>query len=568
MFNNLTKIAVVFLVMICFLMLGAFYLRYSISNKLQMFGDKLAVPSKHEDIAALLLDLNSIDNDYQEAVIDGDTLKFNAYRAGLSTVFGKLDKIVDGYILDTTLQLLTNEQVLKRAVAGKVELSSKVLRMKKDFDSLLLNTEQNIKKPIAEDAYEWKVAPSFKTVTVTDTLLKDPKPNKVKKKNFFSRLKDAVLNKPHKDSVESVLIIKQKESLLQNRTKGGTSVKYASIAPTLLNKLKIDHVNLSAYQQKLVLSNLALITELREVITNMSTYYNEYWQIRQKEYLKQHAATTLILDRFNMFIMGLAVVFLILLFFYIGKVGSAEKRYKMENSRSVQLAEERSEMLARMSHEIRNPLMAITGFIDLMQEDELGAKHRKMIDSIHVASEMLVNTVNDILDITKFQHDQSKMIEIRPFTPFDEIFGVVDTMQFAAKKKNIALHFEFSGAEDKLVKGDPFRLKQVLLNLLNNAIKFTDEGEIRVKARLEERLHRKYQLTVEVSDTGKGIKREFQNKLFSKYFQAHDSAERGGSGLGLYICKQLLQLQGGDIQLHSDGEDSGSTFIFTVPYTT
>lgn len=562
MFNNLTKIVVVFLVMVCFLMLGAFYLRYSIAAKLNSLGQKLAVSSEHEAITDMLFDLNKADNNYQEAIINGDTLKFIAYRASLDEIFDKLNKVADSYALDTTTKPFVYDDLLKNALAGKIDLSRKVFQIKKDFDSLLLNTERSFNQSMTKSQTVTQQSPDFKTVTVTDTVLTKTVEDRDKKRGLFKRLKDALLNKSDKDSIGSTVVIKQKEQLLQTatQTKGDPPI------PVFLDRLKIEHINLSVYQQKLVLSNLKLLTELRDIITNMSTYYNKLWQLRQKEYLKQHAATTLVLDRFNMFIMGLVVVFLFLLFFYIGKVGKAEMRYKLENNRAVQLAEERSEMLARMSHEIRNPLMAITGFIDLMQEDELNFKHQRMVDSIHIASEMLINTVNDILDITKFQHDETKMIEVRPFIPFRELIGVVDAMQFVATKKNIGLHFEFKGDKDKSVGGDSFRLKQVLLNLLNNAIKFTDEGEIRIYAQLMAENEDKYLLKVEVQDSGAGIKKEFQPNLFSKYFQAHSSREKGGSGLGLYICKQLLQLQGGDIQLYSEGEGKGCVFTFTVPY--
>ncbi|WP_345229915.1 HAMP domain-containing sensor histidine kinase [Olivibacter ginsenosidimutans] len=561
MFNNLTKIVVVFLVMVCFLMLGAFYLRYSISSKLDTLSEKLAVSPEYDVITIMLLDLNRADNNYQEAIIDGDSSKFAVYRSSLDDIFDRLTIVVNNEETDTTLS--PQGELLKRMLAGKIDLSSKVFQMKKDFDSLLLNTEQNFKQiQQRSQRHTIRQVPN-RTIVITDTIFNTSAAKEHKKRGLFSRLKDAVLNKSHKDSVAATIIIKQKEQLLnlaeENKPKD-------ILTPAVLDRLKLEHINLSVYQQELVLSNLKLVRELREVITNIRAYYSANWQARQKEYLKEHASTTRMLDHFNMFILCLIILFLILLFYYIKKVDNTEKRYKLENMRAVQLAEERSEMLARMSHEIRNPLMAITGFIDLMHEDELEEKHRKMIDSIQVASEMLVNTVNDILDITKFQHDTTKMIEIRPFVPFREILGVVDTMRFIAVKKKIALRFEFSGAEDKIVKGDSFRLKQVLLNLLNNAIKFTDEGEVNVRAKLIAQTRGEFLLTVEVQDTGVGIKKEIQHSLFSKYFQANNSREKGGSGLGLYICKQLIQLQGGGIQVYSEGEQKGSLFVFTIPY--
>ncbi|WP_167459394.1 sensor histidine kinase [Pedobacter jejuensis] len=131
-----------------------------------------------------------------------------------------------------------------------------------------------------------------------------------------------------------------------------------------------------------------------------------------------------------------------------------------------------------------------------------------------------------------------------------------------AEKKSVDLNLEFNGMIDQKVNGDSLRLKQILINLLSNAIKYTDKGHVTLSAKLDEQLNN-FLLTVTVKDTGSGIPKNKQAKLFSPYYQA--GGQKPGTGLGLYLCRQLVKLQGGTIDLESE-EGQGCTVRFTIPY--
>lgn len=174
---------------------------------------------------------------------------------------------------------------------------------------------------------------------------------------------------------------------------------------------------------------------------------------------------------------------------------------------------------------------------------------------------MMLRTLNDTLDAAKMENSELK-IYAEPFSPDYILSTVIESMGFSAEKKKLYLKYKFTGNKDAIVLGDSFRLKQIVVNLLSNAIKFTREGGITVNAQL---IASDTRLRVEVTDTGAGISAEQQAGLFSKYYQTSSSKEQIGTGLGLFICKQLIKLQNGKITVKSE-QGKGTTFTFFIPY--
>jgi len=212
-----------------------------------------------------------------------------------------------------------------------------------------------------------------------------------------------------------------------------------------------------------------------------------------------------------------------------------------------------------MSHEIRNPLTAIKGALCSINRKLPLSKQKEMLDSITLSSDMMLTTLNDTLDAAKMERNELK-INYEPFTPYFEIKQVINSMAFSAETKKLYLEYNFNGNEATVLEGDGFRLKQILINLLSNAIKYTLSGGVTVNVILiDSDLH------VDVIDTGLGISEDQQANLFSKYYQTNSSKGQLGTGLGLFICKQLIKLQSGKISVKSN-EDSGVTFTFSIPY--
>ncbi|QDV40926.1 Aerobic respiration control sensor protein ArcB [Stieleria neptunia] len=249
---------------------------------------------------------------------------------------------------------------------------------------------------------------------------------------------------------------------------------------------------------------------------------------------------------------------------YTGYVIDVDERKAFEQSlkRAKQIAEtanrSRGEFLANMSHEIRTPMAAILGHADILKDHLQDPDNLQVVETIRRNGNFLLNIINDILDLSKI--DAGKMeIEKSKVRPDGVLAEVCSLMNVRAFEKDLPLRVEFDGPIPEWVQTDPVRLRQILLNLVGNAIKFTDRGEVNVICRYEDRL------TFHVIDTGIGIKPHVQQSLFQPFKQADNTSTRsfGGTGLGLAICRRLAQALGGDVSVESE-YGKGSTFTLTI----
>ncbi|UZE95378.1 7TM diverse intracellular signaling domain-containing protein [Alkalimarinus alittae] len=228
----------------------------------------------------------------------------------------------------------------------------------------------------------------------------------------------------------------------------------------------------------------------------------------------------------------------------------------------------KSEFLANMSHEIRTPMNAIIGFSTLAQKTDLTVKQRDYINKIENSSKSLLGIINDILDFSKIEAGKLDL-ECVPFDIYDVVNDLVTLLSHRAADKNLELVVNASHGVPSGLIGDSLRLEQILVNLTNNAIKFTAEGEVVVRISEVQSLDDKVLLQFSVRDTGIGLNKSQQQKLFKPFSQADGSTTRqyGGTGLGLSISKQLVEMMGGEIWVESK-EGEGSTFAFNAWFDT
>jgi signal transduction histidine kinase/DNA-binding response OmpR family regulator len=229
----------------------------------------------------------------------------------------------------------------------------------------------------------------------------------------------------------------------------------------------------------------------------------------------------------------------------------------------------KSEFLARMSHEIRTPMNGVLGMAELLRHSTtLDARQRRYAATIHQSGSLLLDIINDILDFSKIEAGKLEL-EKAPFCLRDIVEDAVDILAERAHSKGLELICDIPAEFDTRVCGDGQRLRQVIINLISNAVKFTERGEVKITVRHEGSSLINSEFRFEVTDTGIGIKPESCDAIFESFAQEDSTTTRqyGGTGLGLAICKQLVELMGGQIGVRST-PGVGSTFYFSVPLST
>lgn len=226
--------------------------------------------------------------------------------------------------------------------------------------------------------------------------------------------------------------------------------------------------------------------------------------------------------------------------------------------------EAKSAFLSNMSHEIRTPMNAIVGMTEIMLRGDVTEEQEEYLSNIKVSGDALLNIINDILDFSKIESGKMELVE-EDYAPMSMISDLGIMFLTRIGEKNVELLYDIDPTLPKTLHGDGLRVRQIIINILNNAVKFTEEGFVKLSIRVEECTGQDLVLAMSIRDSGSGIREEDQKKLFQSFSQvdSRKNHSKEGTGLGLAICRQLVEMMGGQIGVRST-YGQGSEFYFTI----
>jgi len=497
---------------------------------------KAAAPNKdvNTDNQQIIKISNAIANLYaseavgRNSILTGSSSDYNEYNKLLDSVNSEIEAIKTD---SDTVQL------------AKLDAIQGLLVKKKNSINEIIKFRNYYNK---QTTFDRAVSRIYK---VKDSLVQNVKPVKFTRKSQYT------------DFLNSVLTEKQLDSLGRLQLSNDSlAMAFEDVLTKIIikdNKLKYQ---LFKKEQKMLDENRIISDQLRIVLSSLEK------QILEKSYAKINESKQAIDSTLETIAWVGAITFFLLIIFasIIIRDLTINQNYRNQlevlNSEKEDLLRSKMMLLATVTHDIQTPLGSVIGFSDLLKNTEINPKQKQYLDNIKHSSNYILKLVNDLVDFSKLENDRIN-IEKVSFNFKDLIENTCKPLEPNAENKSIELNWHVEDILDDNYISDPYRLKQILTNLISNAIKFTQEGSVEVMAKIEDE-----KIIISVIDTGIGIAKNKQKAVFKEFTQAHSGIEKkfGGTGLGLTIAKKMLRLLKGKITLDSE-ENEGSIFTITIP---
>jgi signal transduction histidine kinase/HPt (histidine-containing phosphotransfer) domain-containing protein len=529
-------------------------------------------------VKALLANLDDARNSVNAYNITSDTGYLSPYFESIASIDDKLYVLRQMPGNDSTATQLIDS--LEELVARKFEVLDAMLKLRDDVwvDEALRNlavamrpqTVTRVKQVPVQEAEEAAVTtqPEEEDVTLTVVTI----PTETKEPKGIRKIWDRIFGS--KDSLESepepvVVSAAEPEELPATTSPQPTvtTTESVTIYPDVRLRLATMRAEEKARLEERRQEELVLAARDHMIGDSIRVVVAAFERAQQNALATKTAAADALAVRTTRSIATFGIVAALLLVIAFGLTASALRRNRAYNramaearKRAENLANSKQEFLANMSHELRTPLHAISGFSESLLTHMKPSPQREQVETIHKASQHLGGIINDILDLSKLDAGKLKL-EDEPVDLHELLEEVKQWLEPAAAVKRVDLTVTCSDTVPNPVAADKLRLKQVLLNVAGNAVKFTDQGTVSLAAECDDR-----ELRITISDTGIGIPADKISSIFEGFVQAEATTTKrfGGTGLGLTITKKLVDLMGGHIDVRS-APDEGSTFVIRLP---
>ncbi len=468
-----------------------------------------------------------------------ETLGRNAILTGSDKDRGEYNKTLDS--VDVQIEQIKAQS--DAAQLGKLDTIQDLLKRKRrSVDELIAFRKQYD----AQNTFDRAVGQITK---VKDSLNRRAQPIQFRSNTQMRQFLTSVLTKRQMDSLSKLPV--SNEQL--------TSAIEKMLTQVIIRDNKMKY-RLFQKEQKLQDENRVISDRLRVVLSSLEK------EILQKSYAKINDSKAAINNTIQTIAWIGAATFLLLILFaaIILRDLTRNQQYRQQletlNDEKEDLLRSKTMLLATVTHDLQTPLGSVLGFTDLLKKTDVNPKQLQYLDSIKHSSHYILKLVNDLLDFSKLENHKIA-IEKVAFNFKELIENICQPLEQNAENKNIELRCDIDDELDANFISDPYRLKQILTNLISNAIKFTQQGSVQVVAKRDAD-----RISVSVIDTGIGIAKAEQQAVFKEFTQAHSGIEKkfGGTGLGLTIAKRMLELLDGDITLESE-QGQGSIFTISIP---